>query len=309
MTSATSQPALVRTAHAGASVRARTALVLAGLGAGIALAMLWSSALVDQTIGFGVADSVLGQDARHSAITTAGAGALFALVSGVAGTFTACNIAVFSALPAVISPGAGRRARLRATMGAIGCLSIGLLAVAAGYGFVAVLIGAWLPQVSTGTVAGLPVRLVQSMVVFGLIGLALLYLGLATLGRLPDPFASRPRSRLVTLGGLIAGFLVGRPYPLFHQLLTSAVASHNPWYGALALALQSLGNVLVIAVLAVLLALTGGGLASRLLSPGRAALIAGIVLVALGTFLVCYWDVRLPAAFGYGVFPTMPWNR
>jgi hypothetical protein len=38
------------------------------------------------------------------------------------------------------------------------------------------------------------------------------------------------------------------------------------------------------------------------------ARIAGVALIALGTFMIIYWDVRLPALFGYGWFPTMPWN-
>jgi hypothetical protein len=42
--------------------------------------------------------------------------------------------------------------------------------------------------------------------------------------------------------------------------------------------------------------------------PGNAALTVGFALLLLGTFLVVYWDVRLPALFGYGWFPTMPWN-
>jgi len=36
-----------------------------------------------------------------------------------------------------------------------------------------------------------------------------------------------------------------------------------------------------------------------------------LVLLSLwgvGTFMIIYWDVRLPAHFGYGWFPTMPWN-
>lgn len=37
-------------------------------------------------------------------------------------------------------------------------------------------------------------------------------------------------------------------------------------------------------------------------------LLAGISLLVLGALLVFYWDVRLPAMFGYGWFPAMPWN-
>ncbi|MEE3922606.1 hypothetical protein V2I01_42465 [Micromonospora sp. BRA006-A] len=93
------------------------------------------------------------------------------------------------------------------------------MAVALTYGAVGVLLGDRLPQLSTATTAGgVPVRLVQASVVFGLAGLALLYLGLAALKLVPDPFAGRPRARLVALGVIIGAFLIGRPFPLFHKL-------------------------------------------------------------------------------------------
>jgi hypothetical protein len=131
------------------------------------------------------------------------------------------------------------------------------------------------------------------------------YLGLAGLGLVPDPFASRPRLRLLVLGALIGGFIVGRPYPLFFKLLKFAVESGNPFYGALTMMLQALGNVVAFAVLALLLTFAIG---RWLADPRRAALISGVALLLLGTFLLLYWDVRLPAMFGYGWFPTAPWN-
>ncbi|PTA47922.1 hypothetical protein [Micromonospora sp. RP3T] len=289
----------------------RPIAALVAVAGGLLLAMLWSFELVDHVIGDSVANSVLGTDAKQTVIGGSAAGALFAFVSGFAGTFTACNIAVFGALPDVAGRADGsRRGRVAAVLAPLGWLALGLVSVAAVYGFVAVLIGSRLPQLSTATVgAGFPVRLVQASVVFGLIGLAFAALGLAALGLLPDPFANRPTARLVTLGALVGGFLVGRPYPLFHKLLEQAVDSHNPFYGALALVLQSLGNILVMVVLALLLVLgTRGGVQRWLSRPGRAGLLVGVALLVLGAFLVFYWDVRLPAKFGYGWFPTMPWN-
>ncbi|OLB75825.1 MAG: hypothetical protein AUI14_20265 [Actinobacteria bacterium 13_2_20CM_2_71_6] len=289
--------------------RIRALAISGGVLAGVLLAFLWSPKLVD-TFGVDTASSVLGHDARHTAIGGWLAGAVFAFVSGFAGTFTACNIAVFGALPSLAGQRSGPGARVRAAAGPVGWLSVGLLSVAAVYGFLAVLLGHRLPQLSTGTVDGrLPERLLQSVVVFGVVGLAFGYLGLAALGVLPDPFAGRPRARLITLGALIGGFLVGRPYPMFHQLLDYAVATRQPLYGALTLCLQALGNILVIALLAAVFALSTGPAAARWLArPGRIAVISGVALLALGTFMVVYWDVRLPAIFGYGWFPTAPWN-
>ena len=286
------------------------ATIVVSLVAGVALAVVWSAQLVDREIGMTVANSVLGTDARNTAIAGSVAGVVFAFVSGFAGTFTACNVAVFGALPAVTARSHERRARLRGIASALGWLSVGLLAVAVVYGFVSVLLGSALPQLSTARVGNdVPVRLLQSIVVFGVIGIAFLYLGLASLSVVPDPFAGRPRARLFTLGALIGGFLVGRPYPLFQKLLTYAADTHNPLYGSLALALQALGNILLMAVLAGLFSLFAGSRLGRWLSePRRAAVLARGALLLLGAFMVVYWDVRLPARFGYGWFPTMPWN-
>ena len=288
----------------------RVATIVVSLVAGVALAVVWSAQLVDREIGMTVANSVLGTDARNTAIAGSVAGVVFAFVSGFAGTFTACNVAVFGALPAVTARSHERRARLRGIASALGWLSVGLLAVAVVYGFVSVLLGSALPQLSTARVGNdVPVRLLQSIVVFGVIGIAFLYLGLASLSVVPDPFAGWPRARLFTLGALIGGFLVGRPYPLFQKLLTYAADTHNPLYGSLALALQALGNILLMAVLAGLFSLFAGSRLGRWLSePRRAAVLAGGALLLLGAFMVVYWDVRLPARFGYGWFPTMPWN-
>jgi hypothetical protein len=287
--------------------RRRTIVALSAVAGGLVLATVWSYELVDSTIGDNVANSILGYDAKSAAITGAYAGAVFGLVSGLAGTFTACNIAVFGVLPDVTGQGRGR---LRAVLRPLSWLSVGILTVSAAYGAIAVLVGRSLPQLSTSVIgAGIPVRLIQASVTFGLVGLAFAYLGLVSLGYLRDPLTGHPRVRLVVLGALIGGFLVGRPYPLFYKLLEYAVDRHNPLYGALTFTLQAIGNILVMAVLAVLLAIAARGALGRWLAhPGNAGLAAGFALLLLGTFLVVYWDVRLPALFGYGWFPTMPWN-
>jgi len=126
---------------------------------------------------------------------------------------------------------------------------------------------------------------------------------------LRDPFAEHPRARLVVLGALIGAFLVGRPYPLFYKLLGYAVDQGNPLYGALTFVLQSIGNIVVMVVLVVLLAsVLRGTVGRRLAQAGSAALSAGFAQLLLATFLVLYWDVRLPALYGYGWFPTTPWT-
>jgi len=51
------------------------------------------------------------------------------------------------------------------------------------------------------------------------------------------------------MGALIGGFLIGRPYPLFHKMFEYAASTHNPFYGALSFILVALGNIVVMALL------------------------------------------------------------
>jgi hypothetical protein len=296
--------------------RRRSRLVLFSVLAGVALSILWSFEFVDSVIGDNVANTLLGHDAKETAIGGTAAGLLFAFVSGLAGTFTACNIAMAASVGPMAQAdaergigGDGMRAALRAVLRPVKLLTFGMLVVSVVYGFAGVLIGDRLPQVSTDTVGGMPVRIIQSSVVFGVIGLALIYLGLAALGVLPDLFARRPALRVFVLGALIGGFLIGRPYPLFNKLFHWAIETGNPLYGSLAFALQSLGNIVIVtALFALIVVVTRGRFLTWLRSGTRAMVVTGTLLVALGVFTVVYWDLRVPAIFGVGWFPTLPYN-
>ncbi|MEV4843133.1 hypothetical protein AB0K20_07940 [Micromonospora matsumotoense] len=284
---------------------------LVSAAAGVLLAVLWSFEFVDSVIGDTVANNLLGHDAKATAIGGTGAGLLFAFVSGFAGTFTACNIAMVASVGPLSQAGSSTRLRhqLRTLVRPVGWLALGMIAVSATYGAVGVLIGDSLPQLSTETVGGMPVRLIQSSVVFGVIGLVLALLGLGALGLVPDVFARRPVARVVLIGALIGGFLIGRPYPLFNKLFHWAVETGNPLYGAAAFTLQSLGNIVIVTLLFVVVVLvTRGGFLRWMTDPTRSALVTGALLVALGVFTVVYWDLRVPAIFGVGWFPTMPYN-
>ncbi|TDB73955.1 hypothetical protein [Micromonospora sp. KC721] len=292
----------------------RARVVALAVLAGILLAVLWSFELVDKVIGDNVANTLLGHDAKTTAIAGTAAGLLFAFVSGFAGTFTACNIAMAASIGPMGQAGGQQEApgglpALRAMLRPVGWLTLGMVAVSATYGAVGVLLGDRLPQLSTATVDGVPVRIIQSSVVFGVIGLALIYLGLAALGVLPDVFARRPVARVVAMGALVGGFLVGRPYPLFYKLFQWAADTGNPLYGAAAFTLQSLGNVVLVALLfAVLVLVSRGRFLRWMADPTRAAVVTGGLLIALGVFTVVYWDLRVPAYFGVGWFPSMPYR-
>jgi hypothetical protein len=287
----------------------RTAVIVgASVLGGLLLAVVWSFELVDSGIGDTVASALLGHSAKGTAIGGTAGGLVFAFVSGLAGTFTACNIAMLASLGPMSQASSSTTAR--ALIRPVGWLMLGAVVVSALYGFIGVLLGDRLPQLSTGSVGQMPVRLIQSSVVFGIVGLALIYLGLATLRVLPDVFAGRPVARVVTLGALIGGFLIGRPFPLFNKLFHWAVDTGNPLYGAGAFVLQSIGNILVVSLLFTVIVLGSRGRFIRWLSarPTRTLVLTGALLIALGVFTVVYWDIRMPAGQGIGWFPTMPWN-
>lgn len=288
-----------------------------GLGflLGALIAVLWSYELVDDTIAGTVADTLLGYDAEESAITGSAAGALFAFVTGMAGTFTACNVAAFSAVAPLMGTGESMRRQIAVTVRPLAWLAVGMLAISGVYGAVGAVLGDTLPQLSTATTdGGMPVRLVQSSVVFGIIGAALIYLGLAAVGAVPDLLAGL-RARfahvdLVVVGGLIGAFLIGRPFGLFFKMFSYAAEQSNPLYGAGTFMLQSLGNILLLVVLFLLLVVVTRGRLPRWLAatPGRLARVSGGAFVVAGAFTLLYWTLRVPAIFGYGWFPQMPWS-
>ncbi|MDQ1740799.1 MAG: hypothetical protein QOE53_2451 [Pseudonocardiales bacterium] len=304
---------LTATRAADSSRRNRTLLI--GFLAGLALAVLWSFKLVDDGIGQNIAKTALGHDARTTPIGGLISGAVFAFVTGVAGSFTACNIAVFGAIGPMVEQQQSRRQSLQSMLRPLGWLVAGMLPVSALYGAIGAWLGTRIPQLSTDKVGAMPVRLVQSAVVFGVIGLALLYLGLAELRLVPDPLARvqqrHPNARLVVLGALIGGFLIGRPFPLFHKMFLYAAEHNNPVYGASIFVLQSLGNMVIMAALFLLLMVIGRGWLVRWMTakPGRIATVTAASFLVVGVFTVVYWTIRVPAIFGYGWFPTMPYNN
>ncbi|MGW5668666.1 hypothetical protein [Micromonospora sp. NPDC003776] len=278
--------------------------------AGLLLAVLWSYELVDSVIGGHVANGLLGHDARTDVITGALPGLIFAFVSGLAGTFTACNIAMVASLGPMANVASNRSPQARAFLRPVGLLAVGMVTISAAYGAVGVWLGDRLPQLSAATAGGMPVRLIQASVVFGLVGLALLVIGLGALGVIPDPFAGRPSARVLAFGALIGCFLIGRPYPLFNKLFHWAAENGSPLYGAAAFVAQSVGNIVLVSAVFVLVNLvTRGGLVRLLAAnPRRSAMVTGALLIALAVFSIVYWDVRVPAMFGHGWFPVMFYN-
>jgi hypothetical protein len=307
-------PVVDQPAVPGGGVQRPWLVVLLSVLAGFALTVMWSADFVDDTIGQGVADTLLGHDAETTPIGGILSGVAFAFASGMAGTFTACNIAALGTVAPLVGSRPSIGARLREIVRPLGWLALGMFAVAGAYGFVVALVGTDMPQFDESAPGGgLSPRLIQAMVVFGIIGLAFGYLGLAALGIVPDPLAriSRrfPGARMLVIGVLIGGFLIGRPFPLFRMLFRDAAESHNPFYGALAFMLQSAGNIVLVSALFVILALAMGGRVHHWLvaRPGRLAVVTGSALIVAGAFTVLYWDVRILSFVDIIWYPTAPW--
>jgi hypothetical protein len=299
------------------STRPRRPWLVVGLAAsiGFLLTVVWSAEFVDKVIGGTVADTLLGHDAAATPIAGVGAGVLFAFVSGLAGTFTACNIAAFGAMAPVAADGGPGEGRTRRVLRPLGWLSVGMIGVSAAYGVVVALVGTRMPQFQTAaTAGGLAPRLVQAMVVYGVVGLVMLYLGLAAAGLAPDPMARLarrwPNAPVVVLGALIGAFLIGRPFPLFRVMFRDAAESGNVLYGAAAFSLQSLGNIAVMAVVLLVLTRLVGGRLQRWFAgdPRRRAVLTAVAFIAAGAFLILYWDVRiLERRDIIPWYPVAPW--
>ncbi|OKI44012.1 hypothetical protein A6A29_35950 [Streptomyces sp. TSRI0281] len=284
--------------------------------AGFLLTVIWSAEFVDKTVGGNIAGSILGHDPETSSLASVAAGTAFAFTSGLAGTFTACNIAVFGTVAPMLGTMNSRTGRAVQALKPLGWLFLGMAVVSAVYGAVVGLVGTSMPQFSEAQAAPgvLSGRSLQSMITFGVIGLAMLYLGLSSLGYVRDPFAKAarrfPHAQTVFMGVLVGGFLVGRPYPLFRQLFRDAAESGNPFYGAAVFVLQSVGNVVIIAVLFFLMAyFAGGRLAAWMIAkPGRMAAVTAVTLIVAGVFTFLYWDVRMLARREIiPWYPIAPW--
>ena len=287
-------------------------IIAFGLLFGLIFALLWSVQLVDSDIGQNVASGLLGQPAESVQLSATATSLIFAFVTGLAGTFTACNVAVFSAIVPMVGDGYTRADRVRAAARPLGWLTLGATVVAGTYGAVGVHLDQQLPQLSTDVVGnGVPVRLVQSITTFSVIGAITLYLGLAAIQIVPDPLA-RLTARwsptpYVALGALVGGFLIGRPWPMFNQMFVHAAGTHNSWLGAGVFVLVVLGNLALMAVLFLLISLTGAPRWLRA-TPSRVRTATAFALIAGGAFTIIYWGIRVPSKFGYGWFPTMPWK-
>lgn len=296
------------------------AWLLAGWSAvaGAVLAVIWSPNLVDGVIAGSIADPVVGGDAAHVAISGSLAAAVFAFITGVGGMFTACNIAVFGAVAPITARSQPLGTRVTSLLRPLGWLALGAIAVAGLYGAIGVYVGESLPQLSNARIGdaatGLRVRSLQSGAVFTLIGAIMIWYGLAAIRLARNPLAGTFRrhqwAEVAFIGALVGAFLIGRPFGMFRNLYEYAASTDNPFIGFLTFALQSLGNIVGVAILLVAITLVGGGRFQSWLmaKSGRAARFTASAFILFGSFFVFYWGVKLGYRAGLWWWPVMPYN-
>ncbi|GCE07702.1 hypothetical protein [Dictyobacter aurantiacus] len=286
-------------------------VLCAAIIVGLLIATFWSPTFVDTVIGMNIARTVLGSNPATAVFTNVWFSIIFAIAAGLANTFTACNCVVFSCI-APLSSQQSQGAK-RGVASLLMWMAIGIIVVTTLYGIIGTLLNKQIPMLSHAVLPfgqQFPVRLLQSSVVFVILGIVLCYWGLTALQFARNPFQKlvERHSWLVSLFlGIIVGFFsVGRPYPLFQELLTYASGSGNVLLSALLLALQGLCNMAIMALVFVLLIYGTRGRFVRWLqaNPARSRALTAFSLVVGGIFLIAYWGIRLPSHFGIGWFPT-----
>ncbi|GHO60004.1 hypothetical protein [Ktedonobacter robiniae] len=279
---------------------------------GLVLAMIWVPAVADDVIGENIANTIVGSTAKTVTLNDTLFGIVFAIAAGLGTTFTACNCAVFSCL----APLAKEEGQKRIGIGSLLLyMCAGVVAVTAIYGGLGAIMGGQMPSLSTAVVhlpmGDYPLRLLQSTIAFVGLGVVLVIWGANSLRLRPNALSrlAQRHAWLTPLGlGIIIGFFtVGRPFPLFHKLFSYSAGTGNLALSAALVALQGLGNIAVMAVIFVLLTRGTGGRVTQWLqaNPWRARMLTAISMFGAGTFLIFYWGVRVPSAFGIGWFPHL----
>ncbi|GIQ69357.1 hypothetical protein DUZ99_17175 [Xylanibacillus composti] len=282
------------------SYQRRLIWALVSVAAGILIAGFWNYHLVD---GFGrniVSGKTIGDSAELAqsfSMNGYGFGMLFAAVAGLAATFTACNCVVFSMIPSLTC--SNGQSPVKTALRSLLVFSAAVLLISAVYGFIVGLLGkAYVEQLNVREV-----RLLQAQITFSLLGIAMLVWAALSFGflnrmvrRLPERlvlFFSSTSAKAGILGVFVGLFSVGRPFPVFRDFLTYAVASNNPLYTAFVMCLQGLGQIAVMVVLMVLLAYL---FRRKIISwmetrPHQPQLVSAIALAAGGAYFLYYWGI------------------
>ena len=286
--------------------RERLQWILTAIALGVVIAGFWDYKVVD---GFGhdlVAANLIGNTSRLAssfAVRGTGFGVIFAVVAGLAATFTACNCVVYAMLPGLTCSTDKRASRRKALRGLV-VFASGVVGVGVLYGLYVGALGA------EGAKAFNQARLPQAQLTFTTLGLVLLAWGCLSFGFLEGVVAFLPRkvrdffarsSCQAGVMGIIVGlFAIGRPYPVFRDFLMYAATAHSPLYGALVMGIQGLGQIaLMVALFCVLVFLLGShsrNWGAR--KPYQQQLVSAMALVGGGTYFVFYWGLALTLGIG-----------
>jgi len=279
----------------------RVMYLVSATALGVIVAGFWNFRVVD---GFGAdvvaANTIGAYQGKAAQFSTLGAGFgfLFAMVAGLAATFTACNCVAFAMIPGLTcarDARAGRSAALRS----LGIMLLFVVLVSAIYG---AFVG-WLGPDGVEAINARPVRFAQAGIVFSVLGVAMLLWGAIEFGLLDSltkrctpvtrAFFAQPTTKAALMGLMIGAFAIGRPYPVFREFLLYTAHVQRPSYGAAVMALQGLGQVavMVLAFLAIL-ALFRDRLRTWVLTkPAQPALVSACALTAGGAYFLFYWGI------------------
>lgn len=284
-------------------LRTRLLLLVAALAVGTLIAGFWNFKLVD---GFGrnvVAGNTVGNPEGLSGAFGEkgfGFGFIFAAIAGLAATFTACNCVAFTMIPG-LACGADKSSTRRQALAALLALLGGIVLVGAVYGAFIGLLG---PE-GIKAFNGRAVSLAQAQTVFTAVGIVMILWAALALGFL-DALVSRlsPVTRAffaqatvksLAMGVLVGLFAVGRPFPVFRDLLVYAATAKSPLYGAGVMMIQGLGQVAVMVALFLVVVFGFGRTLMRWVQrkPYQPALISALALAAGGMYFIFYWGIAL----------------
>jgi len=282
-------------------IKKRLLYVLGMIVVAVLIAGFWHRGLVD---GFGrdiVAGGTIGNTGELAGqydTHGGGFGLVFAVIAGLAATFTACNCVIFAMMPGLAcstEQGADRNSPWQV----LGMFTIPVLAITAVYGLYVGFLG----PVGIDYINQTEVRHAQSFAVFTALGFAMLAWGFLELGfldsvkkrasRATRDFFGQMTVKAVLLGSMVGMFTVGRPYPLFRDFLVYAASTKNPAYGALVMMIQGFGQIAVMVLLFLLLVKLGGRKLSAIAidKPHKFQLISGMALTAGGIYFLYYWGL------------------
>lgn len=284
--------------------------------AGLLLTLLWDYKFVDKVIGEGLAHVFL-EGIDPGAAGWLGTTAV-AAVTGLAGTFTACNVACFASLGPLTAAGreehlTGQSARnempsrwvlVKRAAGQLGIMAVGQMIVAVIYGAIVVLSARSLPMLADPVGSGMPPSLWQASLINVLLGISLMIVAYRYLSGRSLKYGWRG---LLTFGAMLGLLLVGRPFPMFRDVLENAAASGSVIQSGLLMMLVVIGNMMLLSIVFLTLMFVAGPALQRLSSrrPRLILAISGALLLAMGVFSLAYWGFRVPAMFGVGWFPSV----